>query len=73
MKSLNLDLFHLVYEDLFDEVVPTFLGFGFAKVAKERSDAMSALRQAKSKPNKPFFEKGVPHPAGARGARRLAI
>ena len=73
LKSLNLDLFHLVYEDLFDEVVPTFLGFGFAKVAKERSDAMSALRQAKSKPNKPFFEKGVPHPAGARGARRLAI
>ena len=72
--SLKLDLFHLVFEDLFDEAAPNFFGFGFAKVAKERSDAMSALRQAKSKPNtNPFFEKGAPHPTRARGTRRLAI
>ena len=57
LKSLKFDLFHLVFEDFSDEAAPNFFGFGFAKVAKERSDAMSALQQAKSKPNKPFFSK----------------
>ena len=57
LKSLNPDLLHLASEDLFDEAAPNLFGSGFAKVTKERSDAMSALRQAKSKPNKPFFLK----------------
>ena len=73
LKSLNPDLLHLASEDLFEEAPPNLFGPGFAKVAKERSDAMSALRQARSKPNKPFFEKGAPHPTRARDAPHLAI
>ena len=43
LKSLKPSLLHLASEDLFGEVVPNLFGPGFAKVAKERSDAMSAL------------------------------
>ena len=67
LKSLNPDLLHLASEDLFDEAAPNLFGSGFAKVAKERSDAMSALRQAKSKPNKPFFRKGGAPPYKSQG------
>ena len=67
LKSLNPDLLHLASEDLFEEAPPNLFGPGFAKVAKERSDAMSALRQARSKPNKPFFRKGGAPPYKSQG------
>ena len=71
MMFCKLDLFHLVFEDLFDKAAPNLLGFGFAKVAKERSDGMPALRQAKSKPNKPFFRKGGAPPYKTQGRPTL--